>query len=462
MSAYTASGLLSAIPGLGRPAPVTRRLTLATVPLKLTLQPVACLVLPSLLLATGSPQRAAYALFVSVLLLAAIHCLRGKPQTAAVVLLGALPAMMLLRNFFLFTAPIIGLWLVCITWAAFRWSEFSRLFRRGAFLLFILATFAYWWISFVVTSDYATNIRVLELAGACTLAGLLGFHRRYLAAALLAMAVTLVALAVSLLPYSERLGLATIAGDSFGNPVTYGVPAALMFVVALTDGGRWLTLQPSTTRAVVVAGAMGVCLLLSASRGSWLVAFAGVATLLAFGKFGRRLLVWPTVILAFALVILLSSPKGEVIESYFKRATGSERTWNQRTSGRAVQWAALERMTNDIPVWGYGPGSGYLVHERFLGYPKAWHSLYLHLIVETGVVGSGVLLIFLALLVRQGLRRRRLTGDSLSLVAVACYCAVGISVAAMDAGAGVFLGLAFGASDTSGIMILQRLRAVPQ
>jgi O-antigen ligase len=460
MSTYYTPSVLISIPAPAlQAAAQPRRLRPATIPIGVVLQFTVCLLVITALLSAGNPTRASQALFGMVALLSAIHCLRGNPQAAAVIVLGSVPAMMLLRNFFLFSGPIAILWAVCAAWALLRWSDFAVLCRKGVFLAFLIAAIGYWWISFSITGDYASNLRALELAGAATLVALLGTQRRYFSAALICMAAAMIGLAVGLLPYSERLGLATIGGDSFGNPVTYGTPAALLFLAAVADGGRWLTLQPRPLWAAIAAGAMGVCLLLSASRGSWIVAAAGVVVIVALGRFGRKMLVWPVIILSFAVAVLLASPKGAVIEAYFQRAFGAERTWNQRTSGRATQWIAAGRMTTDIPAWGFGPGSGYLVHQRYVGYPKAWHSLYLHLFVETGAIGSLILGLILVFLFRHGLRRRALTGESLPLAGLVGYCAVGISVAAMDAGSGVLLGIAFAGADLSGIVIVRRLRA---
>jgi hypothetical protein len=68
--------------------------------------------------------------------------------------------------------------------------------------------------------------------------------------------------------------------------------------------------------------------------------------------------------------------------------------------------------------------------------------LYLHVGVETGLIGLILLTVFLATLVRKGLVHRRVTGEVGPLLGIPCFMTIGLSVIAMDPLSGLFLGMA--------------------
>jgi O-antigen ligase len=77
----------------------------------------------------------------------------------------------------------------------------------------------------------------------------------------------------------------------------------------------------------------------------------------------------------------------------------------------------------------------------FAGSQVAWHSLYLHIGVETGVIGFIALTLLLLPLLWRGFICWRSTGDSVPLIGLIGFMVIGLSVSGFDASSGVFLGL---------------------
>ncbi len=69
-------------------------------------------------------------------------------------------------------------------------------------------------------------------------------HRGYLATALIGMMISSFGVGLAFLPSGgDRLGLDVIDGHALGNPITFGIPLALVFLLSIADGGKWLLLQ---------------------------------------------------------------------------------------------------------------------------------------------------------------------------------------------------------------------------
>ena len=73
----------------------------------------------------------------------------------------------------------------------------------------------------------------------------------------------------------------------------------------------------------------------------------------------------------------------------------------------------------------------------------AWHSLYMHVGVETGMIGLIMLAGFLMILIYRGYLYRQATGNIVALIDILGFMTIGISVVGIDAITGIYLGLAF-------------------
>jgi O-antigen ligase len=75
------------------------------------------------------------------------------------------------------------------------------------------------------------------------------------------------------------------------------------------------------------------------------------------------------------------------------------------------------------------------------GDEMAWHSLYMQVGVETGLMGLLLLLFMLFSLVGGGIAHWRFSGDSVPLHGALSFVIIGMSVTGFDAASGLFLGL---------------------
>lgn len=429
----------------------------AALRLPLLAQLAVCVAPALLAVARGNPALGAQWLFGSLAVMLAWHTLVRNPVAYIALVSGAIPAAMMLRDFFYFNSVAIIQLFGVLLWFVFRNAQFSKVRHNRTVLLFLCAALLYWWVSWLRTGIYSTNFRVLELALSATGIYLLGSYRSYLATALTGIAFSMVAVGLGLLPYGDRLGMADFGETSLGNPITLGLSAALVLLLAIAWRGQWLLAERHPLFRTVLLAAAGACLLLSTSRGSWLVAFAGFAAIVAVSR-NRRIatLVW-LVPLAVAGLAVMSSSRGDSIGKYFRRAVSPDRSFSQRTTGRYDQWVAMPKIVARSPAWGHGPGSGAETNFRFTGSHKSWHSLYLQVLVETGAIGFFALVLLFGSLLARGLWHVRVTGDPVPLTGTLCFMTIAVSVSGMDAISGVFLGLGFLGREFAGTWVLREV-----
>lgn len=169
------------------------------------------------------------------------------------------------------------------------------------------------------------------------------------------------------------------------NALATGLAVAVTLAVGLALEGRGLRRAAWTAGALVVTAA----LLLTFSRGGWLGAAAGVATLVGVRGAGRA---WP-VLAAMALAALL-----------IVAATGPRWTWHlarlrglaaaEGPSSRLAIWRAVPPMVARYPLLGSGLGTFPFVYAEQAGTPPDApdnppfaHNLLLNFAVETGLAG---------------------------------------------------------------------------
>lgn len=414
---------------------------------------VALSVLPAMgLVALGNPSAGAKWLF-AVLLLLLTWCLLTKNRLGFVSLtVSTIPVLVLLRGFFFHNAVNALLALGIILWFFASPKEFSQSWRDIRLRCLLIFGGLYWFLSYVMTGEYFSNLRVLELVLTAASIHLLAQHRGYLATALIGIAISVFAIGFAFLPSGgDRLGHDVIDGYTLGNPISFGIPLALVFLLSIADSGKWLLLQNHPHWRLALGMTSGALLLLSTSRGSLAIVLVNVIVLLFIGKRQRWMLLVSLALLALITVALLQTERGPSIVQFYERTFSPDRTLNQKTSGRADQWSVFPRAFQDSPVWGFGPGSGESVYAEysllvdsnlnFAGMKMAWHSLYLHIGVEAGLIGILALTLLLGLLTFHGLSHWRSFGESIPLLGVIGFLIIGLSVSGTDSPSGIFLGL---------------------
>jgi O-antigen ligase len=187
----------------------------------------------------------------------------------------------------------------------------------------------------------------------------------------------------------------------------------------------------------------GEWLILSGSRGSWTIAVIGMCLILVFGKQNKRPLLLAVGLAAFATLALLSTERGAQVLYQYNRSLDGDRSLANRTSGRSIQWEALPRVFEQSPVWGWGPGSGRDVVEKYTGHDLEWHSLYLQVIGDTGLLGFFILIAFIGMFFYRTTQHLRRYGEIGPIIGLISFLALGLSVQAIDAFSGVLIGMVF-------------------
>jgi ribosomal protein S18 acetylase RimI-like enzyme/O-antigen ligase len=394
-------------------------------------------------------------IWVYVVLLAIVghRVLMGEPAKLAVAVVGSLPVLMLLREYFSYNLMVVIMAGALAFWCAAKPRETAPLWTNVHMRWMLVWTVAYWLVSLCLTWDYTANLRILEMAFSAALVFLLAIRRSYLRTALLGVSLNAIVICIALWPFGDRLGMASIAGHRIGNPITLAIPLALGFTLSIADRGRWLGIQQTRGVRYLFSLLLAALLLFTTSRGGVGIAAGCVLLLLCLGR-GQRLQtigIVGTVVMVVPLMLFTS--RGEYLKQWYERTVSTDRTLVQQSSGRTDQWLLFPRILSASPVWGHGPGLGaaqyaqYSVFDDRIEYRSGeaadWHSLYLQLGVEAGLIGLLSIAVLLSFLLIACSTHLRSTAEIVPLLGLAGFVVVTLTVSGMDAVSGIFLGLAF-------------------
>jgi len=374
----------------------------------------------------------------------AYYGIKGDRFRFMALLFGCGPAMSLMRGLFFYNSIVVFLCVGFGLWAFVAWSEVKFLWEDPLWRSFAVLAVAYWFIAFLLTTSWINNIRVIEfvLAAGCTC--LLARRRSYLATAFVGMAISVSAYAIAMLPYGVRLGEGDLDdGTTIGNPILVGMPSALIVILSLSDRGRYLMMETKIVGRMILLLTAAQWLMFSGSRGSWLVTLTCLALVFIFNQESRKpLLVCVAILIAVSAVVILSTDRGDKTAVIFGKSVDSNRTLVNRTSGRSEMWAVLPQVFAQSPVWGWGPGRGADVDKMFTGRHLLFHSMYLQVIAETGLVGSIPLLILLLCVVHRDIKHLQRFREVTPLLGITGFLLLAVSVTAFDLLSGILLGLA--------------------
>ncbi len=391
--------------------------------------------------------------FIFLLAFLGMYMLKKNIPAFVALIVATLPALSYTRGFFFFNSVVILLGLGLGLWVVRAPKEFSKLWNNPSIRLFFIAGTLYWGISVLLTGHYYSNIRVMEMLFSAGSIYLLAQHPKYLASALSGLGISIFSVAIGMFGQGDRLGMAVVDGEHVGNAITFGLPVVLVLLLVVADNGKWLFLQHSKIVRNVLIAMCSLFLLLSTSRGSWLVAIVGIAVVVLFQARQRRKVFVALLLAGCVLVGILQTQSGEKVSEWFEKITDSDRTLSQKTTGRFEQWMLFPKVLEDSPIWGVGPGRGAKAYADYswvdrevsfqMGKEIAWHALYMQVGVETGMIGLSILAILLIQLIFRGVLYRQATGDVVPLIGILCFMTVGISVPGLDGIPGLYLGLAF-------------------
>lgn len=392
-----------------------------------------------LLFRLGSPSLASRAFLITLLAALGTQVVKRSPQGFIAVLIAISPVQQFLKNIELFHLPLFSAFVGLAFYLAWHHGTWRFLFKNTLLLLALTTALVYWWVSFLATGAYSSNLRSLELVLSATSVYVLSRHRSLLTAALTGFALSTFCYGVGTYGLSDRLGMATLGERVYGNAILMGTSAALIVLVSVADHGRWLwSARIPWIRAAVCAGAL-VCLVLSGSRGGWLTVAVGLVLIFSLVSEQRKHVWQVAVALGLVAAALIATGAAESVRYYFAKTVDTETTLAKRTTGRSEQWELMPRLLHEFPL-GYGPGSGSASSVYYDHKALNWHSLYLHVGAETGFLGLGILACLLAAFLHQAAAHLRLCREVMPLLGIAGYMTIGVSVSAFDAVSGIYLG----------------------
>ncbi len=185
---------------------------------------------------------------------------------------------------------------------------------------------------------------------------------------------------------------------SIENPV----PAGEYLAVCLVLGVAILFAEIRATAVgpfmVLLVGLMGGALVLTQARGALLGAICGVA-FVVWATIRKRRYVAAVIAVAVVgtLVFAAANPDSKIAESFDFQS--------RNTQARLAIWHQTAGHILERPVTGHGHGSFSLLGVTYFDgkvveYPVNAHNIWINSLVETGILGAGALLAYLALILR--------------------------------------------------------------
>jgi len=386
------------------------------------------------------------------------HAFRKEPFHFTCLIASAIPLMVFVRGAFI---PFNSL-VVLLSWgllaAALARAQFSGFWRRKTLLYTVVGSVAFWWVSFLRSGNYESNLRALEWSFSAAVVFMLSERRSYLYTAMLGWGISVVTAGLMLLPYGDRLGMADIDGVTLGNPILLGLPAALVLLLSIADQGRWLLLDGYPSLRVLLGCIWGLFLVFSTSRGSWIVALVGLLILFIFERRTRMPMAAFGLLLGSAMLVFAGSSHMQSARHYLLKTISPDVALGSKTTGRSEQWQAFPAVLGDSPVWGFGPGSGRAVAYAYSGANLQWHSVYLQVGAEMGILGLTILFLLLGTLIRDGIKHFADYDEIVPLLGTIAFMMYGLSVSGFDSLGGILLGLGFLGGHRSNLWVVRTER----
>lgn len=432
--------------------------------LAVPLQVCLCVIPAMAAVAVGKPRVGAALFFAILAPILGFHIVRWDPMSYGSVLLGVTPVLMVLRGVFLYSSVEVLFAAGLLLWLLAGGGDAKAVQSRQVLTL-LAVSFAYWLSSFILVGNYNANFRAIELSLAAINVFLLSRHRSYLASGLISTLLSVTIYGAAIAPHvnsdSYRLGVAKIDGEHLGNPISFGLSAAMVLLLTVTDNGRWLLVGKRPWLRGAASLACVVLLLLSTSRGSWLVVVVGVAILFWYDPRQRFRIVAAFAGILIVGILLTGLGHDATLGHYLDKTFDPDQSWSKRTTGRDVMWKAIPYLLHDSPVWGFGPGSGLRTAKIYYHENLIWHSLYLQVAAETGLSGLFFVLFLMVVATHRCYTRFRITGELAPLIGMIGFWCVGITVPGLDAASACFLGFGLIGADYSHLYRIRRA-APPQ
>lgn len=213
--------------------------------------------------------------------------------------------------------------------------------------------------------------------------------------------------------------------STLGNP---NLLAGFLVIVMAVAAGLGLCVSGGHVKMLfcMLVITLGVCLVLTYSRGAWLSVLAVIA---AYGIFYNRRLFW---LLAFIPIVLVFAQ-----DAIMERLASILNPTDTSSTLRLALWESTLAMIMDKPLQGIGWGAYRLVYPEYDFFVQDAgtvifhaHNMYLHIAAEIGIPGLIAFLILMfghariALSVRKMAAERWMRGLMLGVTAAICGLAV--------------------------------------
>lgn len=407
----------------------------------------------------GVPKLGGYAFAFGFALFLLYDFYRGRRFEALALFIGFVPLIDLLRGTFMpFNTPVmLAVWLVV-------WMAYAPVGAKASWTpkmkYALAACILYWSLSFALTGDYARNLRTIEWALTASIVFMLSERRSYLKTALVGVGLSAITIGVTLLPFGNRLGMSgKVEGLQWGlgNPIVLGVPLALFLLFCIAERGKWVGLDDKPLWRVLFLVVAGCLLLFSTSRGSWFILLTGMIITGIFDLKARIQMLYAVAIFALLLMTLplLNISRYANVQHYLEQTFSADTSIEKRTTGRVDQWRALPAILSDSPVWGVGPGGGRAASVIYAHKNIIFHSLYLQVAAETGIIGFPLLMLLLATILSRAWMHFRQFGEIVPLIGIISFIVMGLSVEGLDILGGTLLGVGLVGSNSSKLWIVK-------
>ena len=330
------------------------------------------------------------------------------------VLLSNSPLIMILREYAFFNV-IVFIYLILFSFVFIKKkSIFDKLLVNYPFLLPAMLLFIfYYFASFLNTGVYSRNLRALEFL--FTIVSVMWLYQniskfKQFLSIFIFLSILYGLSALRYIGDYGRLGgieyETTFGATTIGNPIQIGILMSIAIFSLILDKSYWIKEYFSRNMIIALVAISFSLLLLSTSRAGWLFSALGWAVTFLLGSRNRFRMLMYISVLALSFSLLQKTEYFEWAQKGIDRTFGSEKSLVGRTNGRSDQWALAwtvftENGSNFIMGQGIGNGTDLYKSESAgssiygSGKAKAWHSLFMQIIVETGIIG---LLIYLWLL----------------------------------------------------------------
>ena len=433
--------------------------------LYLLLQVCLCAIPSSVLFGLGKAQLAGVYFWVAVGIVLARLIASRRSDQVLILLIALVPFIELFRQAAFYNV-VVFLFGAAVGFVALAWP--LRLLRavgnRPLVVKLIIFVSIYYLISLIMTGAYEVRLRDFELVFVAVAVLVLSRRRELLITALQGVLISASAIGMAMLPYintfaDERLGQVMLDGQRMGNPVQLGGSLAFCFLGVTVDRGAWFGLNNRPLKTLLYQGCVAILLALTSSRAAWLASIIGVLTMFAFAHRSklnsRRTVLYSVAVAALVIQIALLSPYGGALQKGLGRTFKEDDTLRHRTSGRSDQWTvAYHAITDSVGdlVYGHGPGLGSKVYAEYsqkvrdieydVGQEAPFHSLYLELAVEAGLLGLIPAVLWIGFVGARVLRWIRVRGALLPAACFFAWVSITLSVGGNGAIGGLYIGLA--------------------